>query len=37
MDPFSGLSKIFFADCADAMLTMLTSDAWRHQAPVVQY
>jgi putative NADH-flavin reductase len=37
MDPFSGLSMISFADCADAMLTMLTSDTWRHQAPVVQY
>ena len=37
MNSFSGMSKISFADCADAMLTMLTSDAWRHSAPIVQY
>ena len=37
MDPFNGMSKIFFADCADAMLTMLDDDTWRHQAPIIQY
>lgn len=37
MIPFSGMSKISFADCADAMLAMLTSDQWRHQAPIVRY
>ena len=35
--PFNGMSKISFADCADAMLTMLTEDTWQHQAPIVQY
>jgi putative NADH-flavin reductase len=35
--PYSGLSKIRFADCAHAMLGMLTDDTWRHKAPVVQY
>lgn len=34
---FSGLSKISFADCADAMVNMLTDDTWIHKAPVVQY
>jgi putative NADH-flavin reductase len=34
---FTGLSKISFADCADAMLTMLTDDTWRHRCPIVQY
>ena len=34
---FSGLSKISFADCAHAMLTMLRDDTWVHKAPVVQY
>jgi putative NADH-flavin reductase len=37
MDKFSGTSKISFADCADAMVDMLTDDTWRHQAPIVQY
>lgn len=37
MHNFSGMSKISFADCADAMLTMLDDDTWRHQAPIVQY
>lgn len=37
MDSFSGMSKISFADCADAMIGMLTDDTWRHQAPIVQY
>lgn len=36
-DPFSGLSKIHFADCADAMLGMLENDTWLHKAPIVQY
>lgn len=34
---FSGLSKIHFADCADAMISMLTDDTWVHKAPIVQY
>ena len=38
MDPFNGMSKISFADCADAMIKMLTSDGtWQHRAPIVQY
>lgn len=37
MQAFSGMSKISFADCADAMITMLDDDTWRHQAPIVQY
>ncbi len=36
-DRFSGLSKISFADCADAMLSMLDSDEWLGKAPIVQY
>jgi putative NADH-flavin reductase len=36
-DRFSGLSKIHFADCADAMIGMLEDDTWLHQAPIVQY
>ena len=36
-DPFSGLSKISFADCADAMIGMLEDDRWLHKAPIVQY
>lgn len=36
-DRFSGLSKISFADCAHAMVGMLTDDTWRHQSPIVQY
>ncbi|MGI9431509.1 MAG: NAD(P)-dependent oxidoreductase [Myxococcota bacterium] len=36
-DRFSGLSKIHFADCADAMIQMLEDDTWLHQAPIVQY
>jgi putative NADH-flavin reductase len=35
--PFSGLSKISFADCAHAMIGMLTDDTWLHKAPIVQY
>ena len=34
---FSGTSSISFADCADAMLTMLHDDSWLGQAPIVQY
>lgn len=34
---FSGLSKISFADCAHAMLSMLHDDTWLHKAPIVQY
>lgn len=36
-DRFSGMSSISFADCADAMMSMLDSDAWLGKAPVVQY
>jgi len=36
-DPYSGFSKISFADCADAMVRMLRSDEWLHRAPIVQY
>jgi putative NADH-flavin reductase len=34
---FSGLSAIRFADCAHAMVGMLTDDTWLHKAPIVQY
>ena len=34
---FSGLSKISFADCADAMMTMLVDDTWIGKAPIIQY
>jgi len=37
MHAFSGMSKISFSDCAEAMLGMLDDDTWRHQAPIVQY
>ena len=36
-DTFSGMSKIHFADCADAMVGMLEDDTWLHQAPIIQY
>jgi putative NADH-flavin reductase len=36
-DKFSGFSQISFADCAHAMLQMLTDDTWLHKAPIVQY
>jgi len=36
-DRFSGLSKIHFADCADAMIRMLEDDTWLHRAPIIQY
>jgi putative NADH-flavin reductase len=35
--PYSGLSKISFADCAHAMVGMLGDDTWLHKAPIVQY
>lgn len=34
---FSGASSISFADCADAMLSMLADDVWIGKAPVIQY
>ena len=34
---FSGMSKITFADCADAMIQMLTDDTWLRKAPIIQY
>ncbi len=36
-DRFSGMSKISFADCADAMLSMLDDDNWLGKAPIIQY
>jgi putative NADH-flavin reductase len=36
-DPFSGLSKISFADVAHAMIGMLNDDRWMHKAPILQY
>jgi putative NADH-flavin reductase len=36
-DPFSGLSKVSFADCADAMIDMLDDDTWLRKAPILQY
>jgi len=37
MERFNGMSKISFADCADAMIGMLDDDRWRHQAPIIAY
>ncbi len=34
---FGGASSISFADCADAMLTMLEDDRWLGKAPIIQY
>jgi putative NADH-flavin reductase len=34
---FSGFSAISFADCAHAMVGMLTDDTWLHKAPIIQY
>ncbi len=34
---FSGLSKIYFPDCAHAMLGMLEDDTWLRKAPIIQY
>lgn len=36
-DTFSGASQISFADCADAMMSMLNDDQWLYKAPIVQY
>jgi len=36
-DAYSGLSSISFADCADAMLGMLTDSTFLYKAPIVQY
>lgn len=36
-DRYSGMSKISFADCAHAMIRMLTDDRWLRKAPIVQY
>ncbi len=36
-DAFSGFSRISFADCAHAMLGMLSDDAWLRKAPIIQY
>lgn len=36
-DTFSGMSKIYFADCARAMIGMLDDDTWLHKAPIIQY
>ena len=35
--PFNGMSQISFADCADAMLNMVTERTWRRCAPIIQY
>jgi len=35
--PFSGLSSISYADCADAMISMLEDDTWLRKAPIIQY
>jgi putative NADH-flavin reductase len=34
---FSGLSRISFADCAHAMVTMLDDDTWLGKVPIIQY
>lgn len=34
---FSGMSKIHFADCAQAMIRMLEDDTWLGKAPIIQY
>jgi len=36
-DRYGGLSKIHFADCADAMLGLVQGERWLHQAPILQY
>lgn len=36
-DRFSGMSRISFADCAHAMLGMLSDDTWLRKSPIVQY
>ena len=35
--PYSGFSAISFADCAHAMIGMLSDDTWLHKAPIIQY
>jgi putative NADH-flavin reductase len=34
---FNGFSKISFADCAHAMIQMLSDDTWVGKAPIIQY
>ena len=34
---FSGMSSISFADCAHAMVNMLSDDTWVGKAPIIQY
>jgi putative NADH-flavin reductase len=34
---FSGMSKITFADCAHAMIQMLSDNTWVGKAPIIQY
>jgi len=34
---YSGFSRISFADCAHAMVGMLTDDTWAGKAPIIQY
>lgn len=34
---YSGLSKITFADCAHAMIDMLSDDTWLGKSPIIQY
>jgi putative NADH-flavin reductase len=36
-DAFNGFSSISFADCAHAMIRMLSDDTWLHKAPIIQY
>lgn len=36
-DAFNGMSRISFADCAHAMLSLLDGDEWLHRAPIIQY
>jgi putative NADH-flavin reductase len=36
-DPFSGMSRISFADVAHARLSLLEGDTWLHKAPIIQY
>ena len=36
-DAYSGMSRISAADCAHAMVAMLSDDTWIHRAPIIQY
>jgi putative NADH-flavin reductase len=36
-DAYNAMSRISFADCAHAMLCMVTDDTWLHEAPILQY